>query len=97
MAALKIFNPVAQSSGQVKFHAAKRVADLGGKRIGVYDNNKPRGDVAQKRLMESLGARLPRVTFKKFSGTIGGRSTLTAKGATEIAKECDAVIGIRAD
>jgi len=97
MASLQVLNPVAQSAGKNKFHAAKRVADLHGKKIGLYNNNKPRGDVAQQRLIEGLGARFKGLQFQRFSGNIGGRSTLTPKGAQAIAEECNVVIGIRAD
>ena len=97
MAILQVLNPVAQSAGKNKFLAAKRVTGLNGKKIGLYNNNKPRGDVAQRRLIDSLGARFHGLQFQRFSGNIGGRSTLTPQGAQEIAEACDVVIGIRAD
>lgn len=97
MVRLPVLNPVAQSAGNNRFHAAKRPADLRRKKIGLYDNSKPRGDVAQQRLIEVLGARCEGVEFRRYNGSIGGRSTLTAKGAAAIVKDCDAVIGIRAD
>ena len=97
MVGLQVLNPVAQSAGKNNFHAAARVPDLRGKMIGLYDNCKPRGDVAQQRLITALGARFEGLEFRRYSGSMGGRSTLTAKGAQPIVKECDAVIGIRAD
>ncbi len=97
MVGLQILNPEAQKADKNKFHAARRTPDLRGKKIGLYDNSKPGGGVAQQRLAEQLGARFEGMQFLRYSGTIGGRSTLTAKGAEVIARECDAVIGIRGD
>ena len=97
MASLHVYNPVAQTAGRSNVHAAARVADLRGKTVGLYDNCKPGGDVAQRRLVEKLGARFKGVEFQRFSGNIGGRSTLNAIGAQSIAAVCDAVIGIRGD
>lgn len=94
---LRILNPVAQRAGTRSFSAATRVPNLNGKRIGFYLNGKPGGDVVQQRLMERLAARFEGLQFSRFSGSIGGRATLTAEGAQTIAKACDAVIGIRAD
>ena len=97
MASLQVMNPVAQSADKNKFHAAARAPDLRGKKIGLYDNCKPGGDVAQQRLTEQLGARFEGLQFQRYSGSIGGRSTLSAQGAQAIAEECDAVISIRGD
>ena len=97
MVGLQVMNPAAQKTAKNKFRAAPRVADLRGKTIGLYDNCKPGGEVAQQRVTELLGARFEGIQFKRYSGTIGGRSTLTAQGAKSIAVECDAVIGIRGD
>jgi hypothetical protein len=97
MVRLLVLNPVAQKAGKAEFHAAKRPQNLSGKKIGLYDNGKPGGDVVQRRLVERLEARFQGLQFPRYSGTIGGRATLTAKGAEAIANGCDAVIGIRAD
>ena len=97
MVSLQVLNPVAQRAGKAKFQAAARTPDLTGRRIGLYDNGKPGGGVVQERLIERLGARFEGLEFRRYSGTIGGRSTLTAKGAQAIAEGCDAVIGIRGD
>ncbi len=94
---LEVLNPVAQSAGKNKFHAAKRVADLRGKKIGLYDNSKPGGEVAQRRLVEQLSAKFEGVEFRRYTGSMGGRSTLTPRDAEKIAAECNVVIGIRAD
>lgn len=97
MAGLQVLNPEAQKADKNRFHGAKRVSNLVGKTIGLYDNGKPGGEVAQQRLAEQLAARIEGLRFLRYSGSMGGRSTLTAKGAETITKECDAVIGIRGD
>ena len=97
MADLQILNPVAQSAGKNNFHAAARVLDLSAKTIGLYNNSKPGGDVAEQRIIEQLNARFGHLQFRRFSGSMGRRTTLAAVDAQVIAKECDAVIGIRGD
>jgi hypothetical protein len=97
MASLQVLSPVAQKAGGTPFRAATRVPDLSGKRIGFYLNGKPGGDLVRQRLMERLAARFEALQFSRYSGSIGGRATLTAEGAQAIANGCDAVIGIRAD
>ena len=97
MVGLQVLNPEAQKADKNRFHAAKRISDLRGKTIGLYDNSKPGGEVAQRRLAEQLAARIEGLQFLRYSGSMGGRSTLTAKGAEAITQECDAVIGIRGD
>ena len=97
MVGLTVLNPVAQKADKNKFQAAKRVTDLRGKKIGLYDNGKPGGEIAQQKVIEELSAKFSGVEFMHYSGSMGGRSTLTAKGAVAIAEQCDAVIGIRGD
>ena len=97
MASLQVLSPVAQSAGRNRFHAAKRVTDLRGKKIGLYDNGKAGGDIAQQRIIERLASRFAGAQFPRYSGSIGGRGTLNAQGAQAIAEQCDAVIGIRGD
>ena len=97
MVKLQVLNPVAQNAGKNKFHAAIRVPDLHGKKIGLYDNCKGGGPAAQQRIKERFSARFEGLEFLHYSGSIGARSTLTAKGAQAIAQNCDVVIGIRAD
>jgi hypothetical protein len=97
MASLQVYNPVAQAAGKNRVRAAARVADLRGKTVGLYDNCKPGGVAAQQRLEHAMAARFEGVKFLRFSGNIGGRSTLNAKGAQSIAEACEAVIGIRGD
>jgi hypothetical protein len=97
MAMIEILSPVARTAGKNSFHPAKRLQNLSGKKIGLYDNGKPGGDVVQRRLVERLSARFESLQFPRYTGSIGGRATLTAEGAQAIAKESSAVIGIRGD
>lgn len=97
MATIEVLNPVARRAGKTSFVPAKRLQNVSGKKIGLYDNGKPGGDVVQRRLIERLSARFERLTFPRYVGSIGGRATLTAAGAQSIARESSAVIGIRGD
>jgi len=97
MFGLNVLVPVAKRADKNRFRPADRVPDLRGKTVGLYDNCKPGGGVAQDRLASRLAARYEGITFSRLTGTMGGRSTLTADAAREIVDACDAVIGIRAD
>ena len=62
---LKVLNPV----GVLKFKPiphAPRLADLKGKKIGLYWNHKARGNVALDRVKELLSARYPGMSFEWF-------------------------------
>lgn len=97
MSSLQIYNPAAQALPRNKSVNATRVPSLDGKTIGLYDNCKPGGDVAQRRLTEKLTAKFPGIEIRRYTGNIGGRSTLNAAGAKAIVEACDAVVGIRGD
>jgi hypothetical protein len=97
MARLEVLSPVAQQRGKTRFPRAPRPRQLSDKTIGLYDNGKPGGDVIQRRLIEQLSARFEGVRFRAFSGSAGGRATLTEEGAKGVAAQVDAVIGIRGD
>ena len=94
MATLEVLNPVAQSAAR-KVQPAKRVPDLRGKTIGLCDNNRPKGEVAQRRLVERLAAKFEGAQLRCYAGSMP--STLSEQGAKAIADECDVVIGIRGD
>jgi hypothetical protein len=97
MVSLDVLSPVAQRGGKSQVHAAQRLQTLRGAVIGLYDNGKPGGDIVQAELIERLGSSYPDAQFRHYSGSVGGRATLNEQGARLISKECDAVIGIRAD
>ena len=62
---IKVLNPV----GVLKYKPippAKRLDDLGNKKIGLYWNHKARGDVALKRVGELLSQRYEGLTFEWF-------------------------------
>lgn len=97
MVTLELLVPSAQLAGKTAFRAATRSGDLRGRTIALYDNGKPGGDIVQRRLSERLPEAFADVRFKTYTGSVGGRATLTAAGAKDIAAECAAVIGIRGD
>jgi hypothetical protein len=62
---LRILNPV----GILKFKPiphARRLADLGNKKIGLYWNHKARGNIALDRVQELLSERFQGMTFEWF-------------------------------
>lgn len=94
---LRIYNPVAELV-QTKLAPAKRLADLNGKRIGLYWNMKAGGDIALARTEELLRQRYPRATFTHHRGSVGWMMRhATDADAERVAAECDAVVGTTAD
>ncbi len=97
MATLEVLHPVAQT---VQHHVppAPRLADLRGKRLGLYWNMKAGGDVALARVAERLTAQYPDIRVQQYVGSVGFLMRhLTADDADRIARECDAVIGTTSD
>ena len=98
MADLKVLNPVAEiaKSQDVKF--APRLADLGGKVIGLYWNNKPSGNLVNQFTAELLAQQFKDVHFKEFSGSVGAIiRQASAEDISAMTKECVAVIGSLGD
>ncbi len=65
---LKILNPV----GILKYKPmppAKRLGDLNHKKIGLYWNNKARGDAALRRVKELFSKRFDGVSFEWFESS----------------------------
>lgn len=97
MTSIRVFNPVAEPIERVLKPAA-RVTDLDGRRIGLYWNMKPGGEVALREIERLLRARYPAATFRYYEGDVGSlMKKVTPRLADRIAKECDAVIGTTAD
>lgn len=97
MGKLTVFNPVAETV-QTPIKPAERLADLAGKRIGLYWNMKAGGDVALDRVAELLRARFPGTTFTHHKGSVGWVMRHATPGdVRKVAKECDAVVGTTAD
>ena len=83
---------------QTPINPAPRVADLSGKRIGLYWNMKAGGDVALDRTAELLRQRFPGTTFTHHKGSVGWvMRHATADDVRKVARECDAVVGTTAE
>ena len=97
MSIIKVRNPVADPVIE-KVTPARRLADLSGKRIGLYWNIKAGGDLALEHVHDILGKRYPGTTFTHYLGDVGmGTRHCTAALADRITKEVDAVVGTSAD
>ena len=71
---LKVFNPV----GLFRFSPlpyANRLKDLHNKKIGLYWNNKARGEVALERVKELLSERYEGITYEWFETAISVEAT----------------------
>lgn len=71
---LKILSPV----GVFRFSSfphAKRLSDLHRKKIGLYWNNKARGEVALERVKELLSERYEGITYEWFETPISVEAT----------------------
>jgi hypothetical protein len=94
---LEIANPVAESVVP-KIDPAARPADLAGRRIGLYWNYKPGGNVGLDRVERMLGERYPTAKFLRFQGSVGASvKHITPKDADQIARECEVVVGTTGD
>ena len=97
MAELKVLNPAARSLENT-IEPAPRVADLNGKRVGLYWNMKDGGDVALRRVEERLRERYPEARFIYEMGDKGFQMRyLSAVGGDRLAGQCDVVVGTTAD
>ncbi|MBI4338618.1 MAG: hypothetical protein HY680_01550 [Chloroflexi bacterium] len=100
MVRIQVLNPVAPRFIKTTHRPASRLQTqtLNGKVVGLYWNLKPGGEVALKRISERLAERFSNVSFRWYSGSMGGgRTVLTTADADLIARECDVVIGTSAD
>jgi hypothetical protein len=94
---LQVLNPVALPVERA-VKPAPRVADLAGKRIGLYWNMKSGGDHALAHLEQLLSAKYPTATFSYFQGDVGAMTRRVTKGhADTIARSVDVLIGTTAD
>ena len=77
---------------------APRLADLTGKKIGLWWNMKGGGDAALDRTAEILSSEFPGTEFRHYTGSVGAMLRhATAEDAERIAQECDAVVGTSSD
>lgn len=97
MAVLEVLNPVAEIV-HAKVEAARRPDSLGSKRVGLFWNNKPGGDIALAAISEELAQRYPTTTFRNYIASMGSSTRYMTPGDRElISSECDVVIGTTAD
>ena len=94
---LQVLNPVSSRVEEVGT-TANRLPNLEGKRIGLYWNHKPGGDVALRRAGQLLMERFPGLETKMYVGSIGGAyHQVTKEDVKRMQEECSAVIGTTAD
>jgi hypothetical protein len=94
---LHVLNPVSRKV-QESLANAQRLTSLDGRRIGLYWNHKPGGDIALKRTRELLESKFPGLQTTTYVGSVGGAYHQVTKGDVErIARECVAVVGTTAD
>ena len=97
MAELIVANPVAESEVQ-RIEPAPRPHDLAGKRIGLYWNLKPGGNIGLDRVESRLRERFATTEFVRFEGSVGASVRhLTPKDADRVASQVQAVVGTTGD
>jgi hypothetical protein len=94
-----LLNPVADAQIE-RFKPADRVPDLNGKRIGLFWNGKPSGEVFLNRLADRLKARFGDLMVVRFWEVEPG--TRTALGNTEdhlklMAQKADLILAASGD
>ena len=94
---LQVLNPVSRRVEEALANAP-RLKNLDGKRIGLYWNHKPGGDLALQRTRDLLESRFPGLQATTYVGSIGGAyHQVTKDDVKRMAKECVAVVGTTAD
>lgn len=97
MVELVVANPVAESDVQ-RIEPARRPSDLTGKRIGLYWNLKPGGNVGLDRVEQRLRERFATAEFVRFEGSVGASVRhLTPKDADRVASQVQVVVGTTGD
>lgn len=97
MVELVVANPVAESEVQ-RVAPAARPGDLAGKKIGLYWNMKPGGNIGLDRVEARLRERYPSTEFVRFQGSVGASVRhLTPKDADTVASQVQVVVGTTGD
>ena len=102
MARLSIVNPIAiaqaDTSDAPRIAPAARPKTLDGKRIALYWNGKPLGDIALERTKEGLARSFRDVTFIDVFGEKGGINRyLSPEQLDMLERDADVVIGTSGD
>lgn len=94
---IEICNPVAQIARRTA-SAAVRPSSLEGKRLGLFWNNKPGGNIALRWAAKRLAERFAGLTVHEYQGSVGSSTRYMTPGdRAQITAECDVVIGSTAD
>jgi hypothetical protein len=94
---LEVANPVAKSVIP-RIEPAARPGDLDGKKVGLYWNFKPGGNVGLDQVEVRLRERFPTAEFIRFEGAVGASVRHVTPGqADDIARQCDVVVGTTGD
>lgn len=97
MEKLVIANPVAETD-VVRIQPATRPTDLSGRRVGLYWNLKPGGNIGLDQVEKLLSARYPSATFVRVEGSVGASVRhLTPADADRVTAACDVVVGTTGD
>ncbi len=97
MVDLVVANPVAEPEVQ-QIEPAARPSGLAGKRIGLYWNLKPGGNVGLDQVERRLSERYPSSSFVRVQGSVGASVRhLTPKDADRVAEQCEVVVGTTGD
>ena len=102
MAQLSIVNPIATAQADTseapRISPAPRPKSLDGKRIGLYWNGKPLGDIALENTKEILRNTFRDVRFVDVFGEKGGINRYLSPGQLDmLQEEADVVIGTSGD
>ena len=92
----EVMDPVAPT-GCFKFKPADRHKTLAGKRIGLFWNRKPNGDIFLSNIGKQLKNRFSGITIEFLTGKYDPAGGAPASAIREAADKCDAVILMTAD
>lgn len=81
---LRVLNPRGEIEATPAPAVSPRVADLKGKRIGIYWNGKPDGDFFWDTIEGLLREKFPTATILRYNGPGDLGDTLAAKMAKEV-------------
>jgi hypothetical protein len=90
---IEMVNPTGVRRAQRTALAERKFADLGARRVGLLDNNKPNADKFLQFIGEFLKTRYPEIELvpkRKMT-------RMESDGLAELAKSCDVVINAFAD
>ena len=85
---IEVLNPRGEIKPPPTLAPSPRIADLAGKKIGIYWNGKQGGNNFWDVVEELLKEKLPAAKIMRFNGSFDVGQSLAAT----IAKECDAII-----